>query len=316
MDSDHNHGGSGISAWLILLGLLGSATAYFWSQGDLLAATTLVAITIAGFSGYRVGALKLVGFIGGVAVAIAYAPILGRTLEPQFAEWLGTTGLSNRMLSIGLVGIGITLVATIVFALISRSLFTERPRLDACNRWLGFGIGAVQGVAVMLIIVGGLLVLEPTVKKRVAARDSVPNKFSLTVAERVLDVTEQTRSSAFGEAVVANNPFEKVPQLAKVQKSVRVVSDPDRLNQLIHQPSRDKHEFSPAISSAIDKLSADPEIQQVLESGKPVTHQTIMSLMNNPAILELLDDPNFLSEITKLIGEFHPELGDSLGSLK
>lgn len=316
MDSDNNHNGSGVSAWLILLGLLGSATAYFCSQDDYLAATTLVAITIAGFSGYRVGALKLVGFIGGVAIAIAYAPVLGRQLEPQFAEWLGTAGLTNRALSIGVVGLGITIMATIVFAIISRHLFDERPRLDACNRWFGFGIGAVQGMLVVLIIVGGLLVLEPTVKKRVAARESNPNKFSLAVAERVLDVTKQTRSSAFGEAVIANNPFEQVPQLAKVQRSVRVVSDPDQLNQLMQRPSQKQHELSPTIYSAIDKLSADPEIRQVLESGKPVDHKAIMSLMNNPAILELLDDPNFLTEISKLIGEFNPELSGTLSSLK
>jgi len=316
MDSDHNYSGSGISAWLILVGLLGSTTAYFWSQGDFLAATTIVAITIAGFSGYRFGVLKLVGFISGLAMAITYAPVLGRHLEPECSEWLGTSGLSNRMLSVGLVGMGITLVVTIVFALISCWLLKGRPRLNAFNRWLGFGFGAVQGLACMLIIFGGLLILEPTVKERIAVRDKVPNKFSLAVAERVLDVAEHTRSSAFGAAVVANNPFEKVSQLAKVQKSVRVVSDPERLNQLIHRPLHGKFQLSPTSSLAIDKLSNDPEIRELLESGRPIDHQTVMSLMNNPLILELLDDPDFLREVTKLISEFNPEMNDLLGSIK
>jgi hypothetical protein len=173
----------------------------------------------------------------------------------------------------------------------------------------------VQGALVLLILVGGVLVVEPMSKKRVVARDD-NGPFGRAVAQHVVNIAKQTRESRLGPAIIANNPFEQIPPLARMQRKVRVVSDPEQVNELMKHPSLEQLKESPKIRSAIDSLIADPEIQQLLKSGKPVDPLTAMSLMNNPAILQLLDDPNFVIEMSKIVSELDPELQESLESLK
>lgn len=67
MDSRLDTDRSGVPGWLLVAGMLGSAIACFWSAGDHVTATLLGVMLLAGLSGYRVGALKLLGFFGGIA---------------------------------------------------------------------------------------------------------------------------------------------------------------------------------------------------------------------------------------------------------
>jgi uncharacterized membrane protein required for colicin V production len=315
MDSDQKTDRSGLPGWLLVTGVLGGATVYFGLAGDQVTATLVGVMLLAGLSGYRVGAFKLAGFFAGVAAATTFAPPLGSQLEPSCAQWLGTSGLMNRAVSIGSVGLGITLTAVVLVAVLSRRLLVERPRLTAWNRWIGFGLGGMQGTLIVLILIGGLLVVEPMAKKRVAARDA-DDAFGQAVAQQVVRITEQSRVSKVGPLLAAYNPFDHIPQLAQMQQGVRVVSDPERVNRLIEHPAMEQLKESPAVRTAIDSLVVDPEILQVLESGRPIDSQTAMSLMNNPSILLLLDDPSFLTEMSKIVSELDPELQKQLDPLK
>ena len=111
----------GIPLWMPVIGLFTAAISYFWMRGDHVAASVFGAVTISGFSGYRVGAAKLAGFIGGAGIAVAYAPHLGRTYEPQVANFFGTTGLLSRVVSIGIFGLGITIGTVFITAIVARA---------------------------------------------------------------------------------------------------------------------------------------------------------------------------------------------------
>lgn len=314
MHPELNDDQSGVPGWLLVLGVVGGAIAFFWSKGDHVTASVLGVLAVAGFSGYRLGALKMIAFFGGAAAAVVYAPRFGRQLEPSVSEWLGTTGLANRAISIGAVGLGMTIGALLLAALLSRWLFADRPRLAACNKWVGFAVGGVQGGVLVLLAMGGLFLIEPMAKQRVVNREQA-SPLGRAVAKQVVNITEQTRGSKLGTVILTNNPFDHVPQLAKMKSSVRVISDPQRLNELIRHPLTQLKE-SPSLSRTIEKLTADPQIREVLESGKPVDQQTAMSLMNNPAVLEMLDDPDFLGEMSKMLGELDPETRSVLGGSK
>lgn len=315
MDSDQKTERSGFPGWLLIAGVLGGATVYFWLDGDQVTAMLLGVMLLAGLSGYRVGALKLVGLFAGMAAAITLAPPLGNQLEPSFAQWLGTSGLMNRAVSIGSVGLGITLTAAVLVAVLARRLLIERPRLTAWNRWVGFGLGGMQGALIVLILVGGLQIVEPMAKKRVSASDG-DDSFGQAVAEQVVRITEQSHVSRVGPLLAAYNPFDHIPQLAQMQQGVRVVSDPERVNRLIEHPAMEQLKERSAVRTAIDSLAVDPELLQVFESGRPIDSHTAMSLMNNPSILQLLDDPSFMTEMSKIVSELDPELQQQLNTLK
>jgi uncharacterized membrane protein required for colicin V production len=292
----------GIPLWVPTIGLFTAAISYFWMQEDYVTSTVVGAVMVAGFSGYRMGAAKFVGLFGGVAAAIAYAPTWGKMCEPKVAELLGSAGLMSRVVSIGAIGMGITLAAVIVVKILARVLLEDRPRLEAMNRWSGFLLGGVQGTGLMLLLLGGMLMVEPMAKERVAT--SVPGgAFARAVSERIVKVAEQTRESRVGPLVIEYNPFQRVPQLNRMQESMKLARDPQKLNRLMESPQLEELKQRPAMRQAIDSLTADAEIQQVLRSGQPIDSRTAMSLMNNPTIMKLLDEPGFVGEMSKVLAE-------------
>ncbi|MCA9143154.1 MAG: CvpA family protein [Planctomycetales bacterium] len=292
----------GVPLWMPTIGVFTAGISYFWMQEDHVTASFLAGVMVAGFSGYRMGAVRLAGFFGGAAAAIAYAPTWGKAWEPQVAEFLGTSGLMSRVVSIGAIGLGITFASMIAMAIIARVLLEDRPRLEAMNRWTGFLFGGVQGTGVMLLLLGGILMVEPMAKERVAARTS-EGAFARAVAERIVDVAGQTQKSRVGPFVMEYNPFQRVPQLARLQESMKVARDPQKLNRLMDSPNLDQLKQRPAMRRAIDSLSADAEIQQVLRSGKPIDTQAAMTLMSNPTIMKLLDEPGFVGEMSKVLDD-------------
>lgn len=293
----------GIPLWMPMVGLFAAGISYYWMQEDHVTASVLAAVMVAGFSGYRMGAVKLLGFFGGAATAIAYAPDWGRSYEQQVAEFLGTTGLTSRVVGIGAIGIGITLGTMIGMAIISRVLFEDRPVLESINRWLGFLFGGAQGTGIVLLLLGGILLVEPMAKERVAARTE-GSAFAHAVSKRVVKVAAQTRASQVGPTVMEYNPFERIPQLARLREHMKLARDPQRLSRLMESPDFEQLTQRPAMRRAIDTLSSDAEIQQVLRSGEPIDSQTAMTLMSNPTIMKLLDEPEFVGEMSKLLTEF------------
>lgn len=298
----HHDQPPGIPLWMPTIGLFTAAISYFWMQEDHVTAAVLAVVMLSGFSGYRMGAAKLAGFFGGTAIAIAYAPTWGKMCEPKVGELLGSTGLMSRVVSMGAIGIGIALAGMLVVAILARVLLEDRPRLEAMNRWCGFLLGGIQGTGLVLLFLGGLFVAEPMAKERVAAR-TADGAFARAVSERIVKVTAQTRNSRVGPLVIEYNPFQRVPQLAQMRESMTLARDPQKLNRLLDSPRLEQLRENDAMRQAIDSLTADAEIQQVLRSGKPIDSQAAMSLMNNPTIMKLLDEPDFVGEMSKVLAE-------------
>ena len=266
-------------------------------------AAALVITGLASFSGYKMGAASILGTLVAISVAIALAPSIGRAQEFRFEQWFGTTGLTNRILTIGTVGIFISLAVTLVWFIVTRLVVLNRPRVDTTNRWIGFAIGGLEGAVAVLLFLGGILILEPIERDRAQRRDPSDTRGRM-VSEWILGITDGVYRSQIGPAIIANNPFKKIPQLNKVaelQQSVQVLSDPTKIDEMIHHPSIIKLQERPEMRRAVDRLNGDPSIQEVLRSGRPMDRAAVMTLMNHPAVLELIDQPDFLEEAYKVI---------------
>ena len=291
-----------VPRWLLVLGACGCGITYFWAHADHVTATALVAVTIAGFSGYRMGAAKLIAFFGGLALALIYAPTFGQQLEPKFAEWFGTEGFANRMLSMGAAGIGILMAFALMVRLLTRRLLEERPLLQGLNQWGGFSFGVVQGAGVVLLMLGGLLIVEPMVKNRLySGRGSGSSKMQKAVGRRLMEIAEQTRQSAVAPWVLAYNPFEQVPQLERLHLSMKVFSDPQQLNRLMQSDQLSQLQQDPSIQQAIDQLSEDPQLRSFFAAGNSVDHKAALSLMDNPAIMKVLEQPQLLNQLSDML---------------
>ena len=286
--------------WLsIFLGIGG----YGLYTKDYLVAAVPIAIMFSAFSGFRIGALRLAGSIGAIALAIAYAPEIGVTYEVKFSQWVGTTGLTNRFASIAAVGVVISLVVTIAFLMLTGRFVSRRPRLAWLNSWMGFFFAAVQGAAAVLLLLGGVLMIEPLEQKKIddGIAKSATGKI---ISDGVLLVADRTRTSQIGPYIEQYNPFVKIPQLNKidqVQQTVRVLNDPAKMNRLLNHPQVEQLKKRPETKRAVRELMEDPMVREILASKTQMDKSAAMTLMSHPAILNLIDQPGFLDAAIKVI---------------
>ncbi len=276
---------------------------YFGWEGDYVLAVVCSVSGFTAFSGLRLGAVAILGSLGAIAVAIEYSPSIAYSQELRFTQCFGTTGLLNRFLCIGIVGLAITLGITGVVAFIAGKAFRNRPNLDKLNRWCGFGIGFVEGLAACLFFLGGMLVIDPIEKEHAESRSTGDTRGQF-VSKVISATAEYTRASRLGPTIDQYNPFVRFPRLNKVeevQESVRVLSDPKKIDGLLNHPSIQQLQRRPEVRAVVKKLNDDPEIQGVLQSGRQLDRSMAMTLLNHPAVLELLDQPGFIEEATKAI---------------
>ena len=218
--------------------------------------------------------------------------------------------MTNRIACIGAVGLGVMFGVALLAANLSRMICRNRPMLQQLNRMAGFAFGGAQGALVTLLLLGGILVVEPMAKLRVARRDA-DTTFARTVAKRVIDVATMTRQSCLGSLIHTYNPFGRVPQLKRVIHRAQLASDPHKLNELLQHPSMNTLRENSSIRSALDSLASDPQIRRTIESGEPLDQQTALALMNNPALLELLDQPEFINQMSQILDETNTDTNGS-----
>ncbi len=299
---------------LLVAGLFGPPILYFGYQQDYVLAGVLVAVAISAVSGFKLGMLRIFGSLVGIYAAVALAPTWGRGQAHHFTEWLGTTGLTNRFVAIGTIGLAIALAVTCVFVLLSRRIFDERPRLDATNRWTGFLAGGAQGAAAMLLLLGGILMIEPMQREQRQQQDQLQQTTDPLIAaaqapgslihKLVSQAAEQTQTSVLGPMITQYNPFERIPQLnqlGKLQRTAQVFHDPAEVQGLLRHPDVVRLQQQPAMQAAIHSVRQDSQIQAILNSRQPIDGHKAMQLLSNPAVMELVDQPEFVKTVSQIL---------------
>ncbi|KAA5541054.1 hypothetical protein FYK55_19350 [Roseiconus nitratireducens] len=287
-----------MSGWVfypLLLATLISAGYYIGRQDWIAAGGILTVMCCAGI-GFRVGLARISASIVALTAAIYFAPALGMAWEQRFAAQFGTSGLTNRILCIAAVGVGISLIVTLLLGLVSRAFLARRRRLSALNCSLGFGFGLIEGAVIVLVVLGGLISLRPTTEndQRRAGR--------LNAAMDAM--AAKTQTSVMGPLVEQHNPFERVEALAQikqVQRSVQTLSQPKNVDQLLKHPQIVQLQKDPSFQRALDELRRDPEVQAFLQQERPIDRPMLMRLMSHPALLQLVDRQDFRERAKRVL---------------
>lgn len=273
---------------------------------DYVLAAAWCLVCLCGCSGLRAGATGMIGMFAAMGIAVVYGPSLGVRFEADVTKWIGTTGLANRLISIAIVVIMMTLVIGQVFQWVVLLVTHKRKMLQGLNRYLGGILGCVQGVAGVFLLVGGLFTIETlrnAENKNANQRSSQVQiePTSVSILERVI---QETHGSKLGTWVKQYNPYEKIPQLNRfheVKRTVEMLVQPERVQQLLAHPEVVRLKSDPQVQQAIRDLRDDPEISKLLHGGKPLDSSAVMLLMNHPKVLNLLDQPGFLESVKRAI---------------
>ena len=288
--------------FLICLALFGIPAAIFAWQQDYVCAGLLLIVGAGCLSGFKVGAVRTLATVAGIIAAIWFTPQFAGDLEPKLTEWISTTGLTNRLLSIGLIGIAIVGVTVLVVGLISSGIFKRSQGLNSLNRWTGFLMGGAEAGVGAFVLICGLVIVQPMLPESSYSEAPIQHAITTNVAKLI----EHTQTSQIGPVVEEQNPFVKYPQLncfAEVQNTVAVLQDPAAVKKIIYDPRIKALQEDPTMKEAIDMLKSDKTVNKILKSGGPTDVDKVMKIMNSPVVLHLLDQPGFLEEASQIIAD-------------
>ena len=293
--------------FLICLMLFGIPAGVCIYQQDFVTGIALATIGLSCYLGYRTGAVRALASVGGIIAAVLFAPKWLPSVEPVLAEWFSLSGLLNRGVSLGLIGLAIIIVCALIGRLVSRLFFSKRGSVSGLNRWGGLlmmGGEAVVGIALLL---GGLLIVSPE-KEEAAVVATSDEETPLTLNDQMDIVAAQTRSGAIGRVLEQHNPFVKFPQLNKfkeIEQAVRTVSDPAAMMLVVSHPRIEELKDNPAVEAAIANFKADEELNEIFQSGESLDREKMMVLLKSDAVMDLLDEPAFVEEASSIIEELN-----------
>jgi len=289
----------------IVLFLLPALFAFILMEDFVLAGVLLV-VGLGCQIGFRTGALKALSSIGLVLFAIFVAPQYAYLVEPKFNEFYGLTGLTNRLVSITVISFGFGILLAALGAFFTWMFLEKDSAFDRGNRVTGMLIGGAECAIAAILLLGGIQIIAPNFDqaslKEASDRFETPSDIAFVT---VANVAEKTKSSLIGPILEEHNPFTRYPEynpLPKIEQTVQLLNNPSRINDMLNDESTLNHlQASPEFMDAVERLSVEPEIQKVLGSHKPPSLQQVFDLMNSQPILEILDEPGFMEEATRLL---------------
>jgi hypothetical protein len=226
----------------------------------------------------------LVAFVG-MLLAVVIAIPLGGALAGPVRSLLGVP----RLLS-GLVGAVIVATVFVVAALalagpVARAILARRPVAIRLNRWLGTGLGALEGMALSLVMSWGLALLQPVA--RAAQRQVEARGGRHPVAEAINRIAEDSQSSLFGQAASAANPLREAAVVRIATDLAEVAGDEAALHAFSQDPAIRGLADEPEVKSAIQRVKGDKELMRLIEEHDIralLDHQTIADLATDPAL--------------------------------
>ena len=294
---------------LLMMILVAAACFFFAKENDYVALVATVLVSISCLFGFSFGLSKVLGSLIGVGTAVAFAPGLGASREGLFTEWFGTTGILNRWLIIGVIGLLIAFVVGVIASVILKFILESRPRLSWFNGWLGFAAGGLNAAIAILFALGSIQTIAPLYQTQ---QQQIENglqqnagQAAQSVTSTVLMVDEQTRASRLGPIVEKWNPFVLIPQLnqfEKIQKTVTVMSDPQQVENLLQHPTIQEMSDDPEVKTAIDELLQSEDFQQLIKE-ESFDREAVMQVLESPQILKLIEQPGFLDKAMEVIDQ-------------
>ena len=292
------------------------ATALVWLIAGWVPGVIVGLLALGVWQGLFRGAAEIVGLAIGLLVAMLLSPPLGRAFEGMFSTVLGTQGLTNRLVSILLVGFVITATCWVAGAIIAKRIVKSKPEWFTINRYIGAGLGGIEGLLLAVCLVWIPTAIRPVAAMRVAAEqderiydamaagtykygDPAPPAESKSLADWLLARANDVDNSAVGSTVNAANPMSSSQILDVAEDYLAVLRDEDATNALQASDVWKEMLAMPSVAQARGVVEADPSLQQVFEQ-EGFNISALRALLDSPTVLKVMDETDIRAELEPL----------------
>lgn len=271
--------------------------------------------TAAMMQGLWRGGAELAGLVAGMLLAALLAPGLGKAVEGAPAALLGTTGLTNRFISIALTGVVIVGAVAVPASVVARRFMKSRPDLERHNSIAGAVLGAGEGLLLCMFVLWGMLALEPIAEGRLAADRMAAEAegeiaYESPLARGVAAAGRAVRESSLGSIARASSPLAGSRYLGIAADFAEVCRDEAAYEHLMASAVIGRIRAMPSITRALDEFHADAELTGLFERDG-VTTDTLRAVMDSPTVLRILDTTTAAADIEPLAEELIAAIADA-----
>ncbi|MGH7242963.1 MAG: CvpA family protein [Phycisphaerales bacterium] len=257
------------------------------------------------------GAAELIGIVAGMIVGVLLCRPIGRLLEPGLASMTRTSGMSARLISVGLAAVVISAVAAAIIGFVSKKAMRKRPQLEGADKFAGGGIGLVEGCFLGLIVLWVPLAMEPIARNQISesapgAEKPAPNP----VAEAVVSFAEQVKGSSLGGVAESTNPMEGAKIFALAGDFSIVMRNRKAREHFVNSDAMRAINETPSFQNAVARLEKDADLGAMIRShdfGPTFVREVLMSR----TLMEVLDQTTVVKDLTPRVADIEAALQEA-----
>jgi len=285
----------------IMVAVTGAAFAF----GSIVTGIFVAFVAIVTVNGYWIGGLRIAGLLAGLLAAALVAVPLGRGVEGLIGTVIGTTGLTNRFISIAVVAV-VTIIAVAIASQVALSRVKDKlGPWTRHDRAIGAGLGLAEGGLLGFLMLWAVFSREPVAVTSLSGQERNP------ISEGVLAAADSARRSVVGRAADAMNPFDEMRMITLFKNALIVLNDPGASAAFVNHPAVEAIRNRESVQQAMATLSADPEIGLILESGEMSADQ-LRVVLDSDAVLSILDDGRLVADLRPMIGDLSAALDEAM----
>jgi len=259
------------------------------------------------------GAAELIGIVGGMIVGVLVCRPIGRLLEPALASMTRTSGLTSRLISVGLAAVIVTAVFAVVIGVLARRAMKKRPHFAGADKLAGGGLGLVQGCFLGLIVLWVPLAMEPVARTQIEERtgdaENAPASPN-SVAQAVVSFAEQVKGSSLGGVAEGTNPMEGTKIFALSGDFSIVLRHQKAREYFVKSDAMRGLRTTPSVQDAIARLEKDQKLGAMIRAGD-YGPQFVREVLMNRTLMEVLDTTTIVRDLTPQVGEIEKALQEA-----
>ncbi|MBX3389444.1 MAG: CvpA family protein [Phycisphaeraceae bacterium] len=256
------------------------------------------------------GAAELIGIVAGMIFGVLLCRPIGRALEPALTSMTSTSGLSARLISVGLAALIISAIVAIAISLVAKRLLKKRPQLSGMDKFAGGGIGLLEGCFLGLIVLWVPLAMEPVARGQLGAGPGGETPPPNPVAEAVVRFAEEVKDSSLGGVAESTNPMEGAKIFALTSDFALVMRHRKAREHFVASEAMRSLRETPSVQDAIARLEKDPELGAMIRAGD-YGPSFVRGVLTSRALLEVFDTTSVVKDLTPQVGQIEIALQEA-----
>lgn len=298
-----------ITASIVVVTL--AAVALAFALGGRVSAGVVAIIGLTTLQGLWRGAAEIVAILIAMVLGTILARPLGHALEGPIHSMSGTGGIANRVLAIVVAAALVTGIFSLIASRLTRAFLRSRPNLRAANRYLGAGLGLVEGIFLSLLLMWTVLTLAPVARAQAVAQGSEPTS---PVTQTLSRLDDAVRASAFSGLAQSTNPMPDSELMQLATDFTEVMGHEEARRHLLESEPLKQIQGLPSVQAAIERVRADPELV-ALTGDKAISGEDLSRFLNSPTVLDILDHTTIVEDVRPLANGLANAIREAKGSM-